>query len=132
MLQPIDITKDRLQAIYEKAGFHVERDSDGDVVVKDLFHMFVEPIADGKHIRMYALFGTKDSASMESKLALATRVNDGYVCPRAGVTERGRFVVEHYVNADGGLTEENLVASTRFFSRSLLALAAADTADVLS
>jgi len=132
LLQPQDITKDKLEAVYRNAGIFHERDSDGDVVVKDTFRAIVEPVNEGKQIRIYALFGTKDGATMEAKVNLAARINDDLVCPRVCVTESGRMVFEHYVSADGGLTSENLVASTRFFMNSLVGAAIKDSHDVLS
>lgn len=132
VLQPQDISKDKLEAIYRSAGLFHERDSDGDVIVKDTFRAIVEPVNAGQQIRIYALFGTKDGATLERKIDLAARINDRLVCPRASVSERGRMVFEHYVSADGGVTSENLVASTRFFMNSLVGVAITDTGDVLS
>ena len=132
ILQPSDITRDRLRAMFERAGLFLELDKDGDIRVRDTFSAYVMPKAEGKQIRFFSLFNGKASASRAAKERLANKINTTRHQPRACVTADGNFVFDQTMVTEGGVTEDQIVRACRWHLSSLLTLAILDKEDALA
>jgi hypothetical protein len=132
LITPETVTKEDLHALFEQAFFTTRFDSDGDLVVKDRYNTFVMPAEDGRHIRLMSLFGAKEGVALDAKLRLANRVNEKLLLVRSYVDEGGRFVFEHYIWLEGGVTKRNVVLATRSFQHVLSRLGELDEEGCLS
>lgn len=132
MLHPSSITVATLRRIFDDAYFETEVDSDGDLIVRDRFHLYVLPHGGGSKLRLLALFGARPHAEHLAKLRLVNKINDTLAIVRAAINSRGAFCFDHYINVDGGLPARNLVIAVKDFNSVIEEVAELDNEDVMS
>ena len=115
IMEPGSINRDSLRELFESAYVDVSVDEDGDLVVTEQFNVFVMPAEGGAFVHLLAVFAPDEQAAEEEKIRFANTWNDRWSLVRCCVDQRGRFVFDHYIWAEGGLTRKNLVQSLKAY-----------------
>ncbi len=117
IVQPEDVSKDMLLSLFRAAYMDVSLDSDGDIMLKDVYRSWVFPSNDGRLIRLMSQFNVNPKASHADKLAYVNKVNDEIVLIRACVTANGSIRYDYHISVQGGTTRQGIVmAVKRFYS----------------
>ena len=132
LVTPDNLSRELLAEVFEAAYLDVSYDSDGDLVVRDGFRIFVLPAKHKRWIKLWALFRSKEGAGHLAKLQFANRVNDELVIVRAAVNGSGGFSFEHYIHVDGGISRKNIVMATKMFMSCVSSVGEKDDADVIA
>ncbi len=115
IMYPEQITRDALYELFASAYFNVNRDSDDDVYLKDMYTIWLFPQQEGNQIRLMAQFKGNQEASREAKLEYANLINDGYRLVRAYVDRDGDIGFDYFLVTEGGVTRRTIVLSVRRF-----------------
>ncbi len=126
------ITPQKIKDIFEAAFIDVQLDSDGDVVVRDRFNVFLIIGQSRDFLQLAAFFGAKEGRTDEARLRFANRVNDELMMVRAAVTRTGRFCFDYYLPLAEGIEPRTLVVEVRRFQEIISAASRKDTDDVLT
>jgi hypothetical protein len=132
LLEPEQISPEMLKDLFTDAFMDASIDKDGDVQVVETYRSYVVPGNENKWIRVYAIFGYNEAATLEDKMDFVNRVNAELVIVRAYVDTTGRFIFEHYLPVEGGITRKAVVLATRRFHRLLEAAIRKDEKNVIS
>ena len=131
IINPSDISRDFLFALFENAYMNVSIDADGDVRVEDTYGCWLFPLSKGRYIRLMGQFRSNPSTLVPERHGFANRVNDELKLIRAYVKENGGFGFDYYIVVEGGTTKRNIVNTTRTFLSLLEAVARLDTEDMM-
>lgn len=129
---PEQVSPEMLNKLFTDAFMDASIDKDGDVQVVETYRSYVVPGNENKWLRVYAVFGANAEASLEDKMEFVNRINADLVIVRAYVDSTGRFIFEHYLPIEGGITEKALVLAVRRFHRLLEAAIRKDEKNVIS
>jgi hypothetical protein len=132
LVLPEQVSPEMLKQLFTDAFMDATIDKDGDVLVVETYRSYVVPGNENKWVRVYAVFGANPEAVLEDKLDFVNRVNAELVIVRAYVDTTGRFIFEHYIPVEGGLTERALVLAVRRYHRLLEAAIRKDEKNVIS
>ncbi len=84
-------------------------------------------------LRFCAYYGLREFAAMEDKLALANRINDGYILIRASIDDETTLSIDAYLVYKGGVLPVHIVTILRLMGRVIpSALRESDAGDVLT
>ena len=72
-----NLSRDNLKAAYDAAKLPVSIDADGDIMIKDRVTLFAFP--NKERIRLVVYYAFKPEVSLQQKLELANRINQGYI-----------------------------------------------------
>lgn len=110
-----NLSRDSLKAAYDAAKMAVSIDEDGDIKIKDRVTLFVFP--NKERIRLIVYYAFKPEVSLQQKLALANRINQGFIVARASVggQEEGQLQVDYYLLLGTGMSRATIVAATKRF-----------------
>ena len=110
-----NLTRDSLKAAYDAAKMAVSIDEDGDIKIRDRVTAFAFP--NKERIRLVVYYAFKPEASLQQKLELANRINQGYIVARASVggREEGQLQVDYYLLLGAGMSRATIVAATKRF-----------------
>ena len=129
---PEQVSPEMLKQLFVDAYMDATIDKDGDVQLVEGYRSYVVPGMENKWVRVYAVFGANQAALLEDKMDFVNRVNAELVIVRAYVDTTGRFIFEHYIPVEGGLTERALVLAVRRFHRLLDAAIRKDEKNVIA
>ena len=115
VVYPEQITRDSLYDLFASAYFNVNRDSDDDVYLKDMYTIWVFPQQEGNQVRLMAQFKGNAEAPRETKLEYANAINDGYRLVRAYIDRDGDIGFDYFLVTEGGTTRRNIVLAVRRF-----------------
>ncbi|MDE2845951.1 MAG: YbjN domain-containing protein [Gemmatimonadota bacterium] len=114
------VTTETLVALFERAFYKVQVDSDGDVVITvDGNIVYVSVIENLNLLRYVTVFQVRESVSTESKLALVNHLNDDYILCRFSIYEQqpDLLIADYYLSFEKGITAFQIVTSLRLFAR---------------
>jgi hypothetical protein len=126
-----ELTPKALERLMKTVGLFDSLDADGDVVVGSRRRASVARAHGRPLLQLWTILSAKSDASRPDRLALANRINDQLLMPKAAVDSHGRLVLSHHVYIGKGASADNLVASTRSFLSSLEDVTALDEGSVL-
>ena len=130
-----EISLARLQEIFEAAFVENDIDGDGDLVVRTEtnIRIFIGLSSANKLIRFTALYALEETATNESKVALANALNDAIVFVRFSVSQSAALVCDYYLPYNGGVNPLHIVTVLRLFNRIILpSLSEHDTSGLVS
>lgn len=110
-----NLSRDNLKAAYDAAKLKATIDADGDIMIKDGVTVFAFPNKD--RIRLIVYYGFKAAVTLQQKLELANRINEGYIVARAtvGGTDQGQLQIDYYILIGAGVSKATIVAATKRF-----------------
>jgi len=106
LVTPENVSKEVLRAMFEGAYMETLLDSSGDLIVRDVYNIWVMPSPGGTHIRLMAPFRAADDADPEAKLRFVNAVNQQLIMMCAYVGQEGALFFEHYISLEGGVTKK--------------------------
>ena len=129
-----DVTLVRLLEVFEAAFVENDVDDDGDLVIRteNNTKIFVSLDDRNKLVRFTALYGLRDEAPDEEKIALANTLNDNIVFVRFSAGHNSALICDYYLPFNGAISPLHVVTVTRLFNRIVASsLGEYDTADIL-
>ena len=110
-----NLSRDNLKAAYDAAKLPVSIDGDGDIMIKDRVTVFALP--NKERIRLVVYYAFKPEVSLQQKLELANRINQGYIVARASVggKDENQLQVDYYLLLGAGMSKATIVAATKRF-----------------
>jgi hypothetical protein len=133
VVRPPEVTKEMLHDLMEAAYMSVSYDGDGDVIVKEVYNIWLFPDNEGRRIWLMSSFRTKPEKSDAERLEYVNRVNDSLAMIRAFVKQGGAGIgFDYYIPVEGGITKQAIVLTVRTFARVLQSAIAQDNTDVLA
>ena len=132
LIRPEQVSPEMLKQLFVDAFMDATIDKDGDVLLVETYRSYVVPGNENRWVRVYAVFGANQEALLEDKMDFVNRVNAELVIVRAYLDTTGRFILERYIPAEGGITERALVLAVRRFHRLLEAAIRKDEKNVIS
>jgi len=121
MLTPVEpiaqITRDRLAQILHAGGYQVERDADGDVVVRtEIGEVLVAANGRNEMVHFLRTFVFRDDVTPRTRLLLANRLNAKGLVARYHIGIESDLVVECDIVCATGLEPAQLLATLRLFT----------------
>lgn len=132
LVYPNQISKEWLFDLYNNAYFEVERDSDGDMCIRQGFRIWAFPIREGEQIRFMSQFRASPAHDLADRLLYVNRVNDELHMVRAYLDRDGDIGFDGYLVVSGGVTRRNIIFATRAFIDHVRAALAKDETDVIA
>ena len=129
---PEHVSAEMLNTLFTEAYMESSIDKDGDVQLVETYRSYVVPGNENRWLRVFAVFGANTEASLEDKLEFVNRVNADVAIVRTYVDSTGRFIFEHYIPVEGGITQRAIVLVVRRFHRVLEAAIRKDERNVIS
>lgn len=130
-----EVSLARLQEVFEASFIENDIDSDGDLMVRteNNLKIFIGLSTANKLIRFTTFYALDETASLESKLELANKLNDSIVFVRFSVSDQAALVCDYYLPFNGGVLPLHVVTSLRLFNRIILpSLREHDTSGIVS
>jgi len=130
-----DVNADTLAAVYKRAFFKCDKDSDGDLRVHtDGPKVLVTFNEDNKLIKFMAIYGLKENEPEDKKLRFLNRMNDTIIFARFSMPEKRPDVLmaDYYLPYEEGLPAFQVVQAMRAFSKIVVgAIRACDEDDLV-
>ena len=114
------VTPDTIRNIFRRAFFSTTLDDDGDVRVEtDDPVVFVSINVNNKLLKFTTVYGFKETASLESKLAFVNKMNEDVIFCRFSVPEDTStlLVADYYLPFGEGIPAFQIVSALRLFAR---------------
>lgn len=123
-----------IEQILENAFLDCEITPDDLIRVKTDGPTVLISINESNHLlRFCAYYGLREFAAMEDKLALANRINDGYILIRASIDDETTLSIDSYIVFKGGVLPVHIVTMLRLMGRVIpSALRESDAGDILT
>jgi hypothetical protein len=117
-VEPIaQITRDRLAQILHAGGYQVERDADGDVVLRtEIGEVLVAANGRNEMVHFLRTFVFRDDVKPRTRLLLANRLNAKGLVARFYIGIESDLVVECDIVCATGLNPTQLLATLRLFT----------------
>jgi Putative bacterial sensory transduction regulator len=128
---PDNLSREALLATFDAAMFDVKVDEDGDLLVRETFHVLVAPTSKKSYIRFTCFFEVRPDAGNEAAIALCNRINDILIVIRASMHDATSLVVDWYLPVTGGIGKKTVVLALRKFTELVGAMGEHDTDDVI-
>jgi len=128
-----EVTTPTLDELFKQAFFQTTVDSDGDLIVQsDGPRVIVTVDEQKKLVKFMAVYGLKEAAALEHKLALVNRMNDEIIYVRFSVPRDDILVADYFLLFQEGIPAFQLVSSLRLFARVVpAAIRACDQQDLV-
>jgi hypothetical protein len=130
-----DVNADTLAAIYKRAFFKCDKDSDGDLRVQtDGPKVVVAINENNKLIKFMAIYALKENESDDKKLRFLNRMNDTIVFARFSMPESRPDILmaDYYLPYEDGVPAIQVVQAMRVFSKIVVgAIRACDEDDLV-
>ena len=123
-----------IEQILENAFFDCEITSDDLIRVATDGPTVLISMNESNHLlRFCAYYGLQEFADMRDKLALANKINDGYVLVRASIDDETTLSIDSYLVYKGGFLPVHIVMILRLMGRIIpSALRETDAGDILT
>ena len=113
-----EVNAQKLAEIFKVAYMKCTIDEDGDLLVQtDGPRVFVSVQEDKKLLKFIAMYGLKESATEEMKMAFVNRMNDGIIFARFSVARADTLMADYYLPYEEGILAFQIVAALRLFGR---------------
>lgn len=132
VLEPGQVSREKLQSLYSRAYVQYKLDQDGDIVVDEVYKFFVMPSAEQETLTFICHFRAAPGKSLAERYEYVNSVNDNLIAIRAFVRENGGLGFDHTILTGGGVTDRQIVMATKEFGRLLQAALRRDTGNVIS
>lgn len=120
-----------LKAIFESAGFDCDFDNDGDLRIIDDVVVILH-IRGDRSLQYIAMYRLTNQADEYRARELESRINEYVECVKARISFEYRILtLSWFVNAEGGITKENLLSTCRKFQGFVRSVAQFDDDDLL-
>ncbi len=133
LLAESEITTSNLDELFREAFFKTSLDKDGDLIVQsDGPRVIVTVDQQKKLVKFMAVYGLREEAALEPKLALVNRMNDEIIYVRFSVPRDDILVADYFLLFQEGIPAFQLVSSLRLFARVVpAAIRACDQEDLV-
>ncbi len=133
LLAESEVTTSTLDDLFKQAYFKTSLDKDGDLIVQsDGPRVIVTVDQQKKLVKFMAVYGLREEAALEPKLALANRMNDEIIYVRFSVPRDDILVADYFLLFQEGIPAFLLVSSLRLFARVVpAAIRACDQQDLV-
>lgn len=128
-----DVSISRLDEIFKRAFFKTAIDSDGDLIVQtEGPRVWVTLNPNHRLVKFMAIYGVKEAAPVESKHALANKMNDEIIFVRFSIPQADVLMADYYLPYEEAIPVFQIVAALRLFARVVpAAIRACDEADIV-
>ena len=115
-----EVTPENIRNLFKRAFYSASLDADGDVRVEtDGPSVYVSVRDNTKLLRYVTVYGVKETAPLELKLAFANKMNDDVILCRFTIPEHdcGALYVDYYLPYGEGIFAFQIVSALRWFAR---------------
>jgi len=118
VLAESEVTTSNLDKLFKQAFFKTSLDRDGDLIVQsDGPRVIVTVDQEKKLVKFMAVYGLRQTAALEHKLALVNRMNNEIIYVRFSVPREDLLVADYFLLFQQGILAFQLVSSLRLFAR---------------
>lgn len=117
ILSEHEVSLEKLESLFKAAFLRTERDSDGDLVIRDESGVktFVKIDKEKKLISFFSIWGLSDQIAESAKLKFVNELNDGLILVRFSLPRPTMLWCDYQFFYEGGIIPYQMIHTYRRF-----------------